>query len=105
MDDDSDPYWSFCRPCTSSNCLHSRRHGMRLSRILMTVALTALGSVGAGAGAHAQTYAPGLFSQMRWRPIGPLRGGRGRAVAGVPSEPNVFYIGNDDGGVWKSTDE
>ncbi|MBU6422106.1 MAG: glycoside hydrolase, partial [Gammaproteobacteria bacterium] len=41
---------------------------------------------------------------MQWRPIGPLRGGRGRAVAGVPSQPNVFYIGNDDGGVWKSTD-
>jgi photosystem II stability/assembly factor-like uncharacterized protein len=76
---------------------------MRLSRRLtMVVALTALGSVGAGA--LAQTYGPGLFSQLSWRPIGPLRGGRGRAVAGVPSEPNIFYIGNDDGGVWKSTD-
>ncbi|MBS0382134.1 MAG: glycoside hydrolase [Proteobacteria bacterium] len=41
---------------------------------------------------------------MQWRPIGPMRGGRGRAIAGVPSQPNVFYIGNDDGGVWKSTD-
>ncbi len=77
---------------------------MRLSRLLMMVALTALGSVGLGAGAHAQSYSPKLFSQMRWRPIGPLRGGRGRAVAGVPGEPNVFYIGNDDGGVWKSID-
>jgi photosystem II stability/assembly factor-like uncharacterized protein len=70
----------------------------------MMVALIALGSIGLGAGAQAQGYRPGLFSQMRWRPIGPLRGGRGRAVAGVPSEPNTFYIGNDDGGVWKSTD-
>ncbi len=77
---------------------------MRLSRLLTMVALTALGSIGLGAGAHAQTYSPKLFSQMRWRPIGPLRGGRGRAVAGVPGEPSVFYIGNDDGGVWKSTD-
>jgi len=77
---------------------------MRLSRPLMALALAALGSIGLGAAARAQTYDPGLFSQMRWRPIGPLRGGRGRAVTGVPSEPNVFYIGNDDGGVWKSTD-
>jgi photosystem II stability/assembly factor-like uncharacterized protein len=77
---------------------------MRLSRPLMIVVLTALGSTGLGAGVQAQTYAPGLFSQMSWRPVGPLRGGRGRAVAGVPSEPNVFYIGNDDGGVWKSID-
>jgi photosystem II stability/assembly factor-like uncharacterized protein len=77
---------------------------MRLSRLLMMVALAALGGIGLGAGAAARTYGPELFSQMRWRPIGPLRGGRGRAVAGVPSEPSVFYIGNDDGGVWKSTD-
>jgi photosystem II stability/assembly factor-like uncharacterized protein len=78
---------------------------MRLSRrLMMVMALTALASVGPGAGALAQTYSPGLFSQLSWRPIGPLRGGRGRAVAGVPSEPNIFYIGNDDGGVWKSTD-
>ena len=77
---------------------------MRLSRLLLIVALTALGSIGPHAGARARTYDAELFSQMHWRPIGPLRGGRGRAVAGVPSEPNVFYMGNDDGGVWKSTD-
>jgi len=77
---------------------------MRLSRVLLTVALAALGGIGLGAGAQAQTYGPELFSQLGWRPIGPLRGGRGRAVAGVPSEPNIFYMGNDDGGVWKSTD-
>lgn len=45
------------------------------------------------------------FSQMlRWRSIGPYRGGRTRSVAGVPSEPNVFYIGVVDGGVWKTND-
>jgi photosystem II stability/assembly factor-like uncharacterized protein len=36
--------------------------------------------------------------------IGPLRGGRTRAVAGVPSQPNVFYVGAVNGGVWKSDD-
>jgi photosystem II stability/assembly factor-like uncharacterized protein len=42
--------------------------------------------------------------EMHWRHIGPFRGGRGRAVAGVPSQPNTFYITFDNGGVWRSTD-
>jgi len=41
---------------------------------------------------------------MHWRMIGPFRGGRTRAAAGVPDQPNVFYVGQGDGGVWKSTD-
>jgi len=41
---------------------------------------------------------------MRWRLIGPHRGGRTRAVAGVPSQPNVFYMAQVNGGVWKSDD-
>src|SRR5690348_14018660 len=77
-----------------------------MKRVLLAVGIVALTGFGLawGSGAHARTFDEGLFSQMQWRPIGPLRGGRGRAVAGVPSQPNVFYIGNDDGGVWKSTD-
>lgn len=42
--------------------------------------------------------------QMQWRMIGPFRGGRTRAASGVPNQPNVFYIGQVDGGVWKSED-
>ncbi|HWZ44124.1 MAG TPA: hypothetical protein VNW97_11640 [Candidatus Saccharimonadales bacterium] len=45
-----------------------------------------------------------LFSALRWRQIGPFRGGRALAVTGVPGEPNVFYFGAAAGGVWKSTD-
>ena len=45
-----------------------------------------------------------LYSGMRWREIGPTRAGRARAVSGVASEPNVAYIGFDNGGVWRSTD-
>src|SRR5436853_22021 len=41
---------------------------------------------------------------MHWRSIGPNRAGRARALAGVPSQPNVFYAGFDNGGVWRSTD-
>src|SRR3954468_18562455 len=45
-----------------------------------------------------------LAAGMAWRQIGPTRAGRARALAGVPSQPNVFYIGFDMGGVWRSTD-
>jgi len=47
---------------------------------------------------------PALFSALHWRSIGPYRGGRTRAVAGVASQPNVFYIGVCNGGVWKTND-
>jgi len=50
------------------------------------------------------TTTASLLHELHWRCIGPFRGGRTRAVAGVPSEPNVFYIGQVDGGVWKSDD-
>ena len=52
----------------------------------------------------AQPYSQDLFSEMRWRMIGPFRGGRTPSAVGVPTQPNVFYIGVNDGGVWKSTD-
>lgn len=41
---------------------------------------------------------------MKWRCIGPHRGGRTVGAAGVPQQPNVFYIGVNNGGVWKTTD-
>jgi len=47
---------------------------------------------------------PNLLQSLHWRSIGPYRGGRTRAVAGVPSQPNVFYIGVCNGGVWKTND-
>jgi photosystem II stability/assembly factor-like uncharacterized protein len=47
---------------------------------------------------------PGLFSALRWRLIGPFRGGRVTAVAGVPGQPNVYYFGTPGGGVWMTTD-
>jgi photosystem II stability/assembly factor-like uncharacterized protein len=43
-----------------------------------------------------------LYGAMRWRLIGPFRGGRVSAVVGVPSRPNVFYMNAEDGGLWKS---
>jgi hypothetical protein len=41
---------------------------------------------------------------LHWRLVGPFRGGRTRAATGVPDHPNVFYVGQVNGGVWKTTD-
>lgn len=45
-----------------------------------------------------------LYQSMRWRMIGPARAGRTVGAAGIASQPNVFYIGVNNGGVWKTTD-
>jgi photosystem II stability/assembly factor-like uncharacterized protein len=70
-----------------------------LVRVAMIAGLTA-----ASVPAITAQSADPLFSAMRWRQIGPTRAGRARALAGVPSQTNVFYIGFDNGGVWRSTD-
>ena len=44
------------------------------------------------------------YSGLRWRHLGPFRGGRVAAVSGVPGRPNEFYYGAVNGGVWKSVD-
>jgi photosystem II stability/assembly factor-like uncharacterized protein len=46
---------------------------------------------------------PGLYAALRWRMVGPFRGGRVNGVTGVPGQPNVFYFGSVGGGVWKTT--
>src|SRR5258706_14961464 len=43
-------------------------------------------------------------AEMRWRSIGPFRGGRTKAISGVPGQPNVFYMAPVNGGVWKTSD-
>jgi photosystem II stability/assembly factor-like uncharacterized protein len=49
-------------------------------------------------------YDTSLYRAMKWRSIGPYRGGRSTAVAGVPSQPNLYYFGGTGGGVWKTED-
>src|ERR1700731_393592 len=74
---------------------------VRACRIL---AAGVLGVLASAIPASAQQYDQKLFSEMRWRCIGPFRGGRTVAITGVPHQPNVFYIAAVNGGVWKSTD-
>ncbi|MDQ6939434.1 MAG: glycosyl hydrolase, partial [Verrucomicrobiota bacterium] len=45
-----------------------------------------------------------LFGAMKWRQVGPFRGGRALAIEGVPGEPNTYYFGAVAGGVWKTID-
>jgi photosystem II stability/assembly factor-like uncharacterized protein len=52
----------------------------------------------------AQPYDPAMYQELRWRLIGPFRGGRTVAISGVPGQPNVFYMAPNNGGVWKTTD-
>ena len=47
---------------------------------------------------------PKLLSGLRYRSIGPARGGRVTTVTGVPSQPFTFYMGSTGGGVWKTVD-
>ena len=78
---------------------------MRLS--LRTAVLLVLASIGTcfiSAAGFAQQISPANYSAMKWRLIGPFRGGRALAVSGVPGAPNDYYFGSVDGGVWKTTD-
>jgi photosystem II stability/assembly factor-like uncharacterized protein len=47
---------------------------------------------------------PKRLQALEWRPIGPYRGGRVTAVAGVPGQPLTYYFGATGGGLWKTTD-
>jgi len=76
---------------------------MRPAGKLFFVVLVLVLAVGAVA-ADGQTYDQKLFQEMRWRCIGPFRGGRSVAVTGVAGQPNLFYMAAVNGGVWKSTD-
>jgi photosystem II stability/assembly factor-like uncharacterized protein len=75
---------------------------------LIATALAAATAIPTSPGAvsqpDAQASTAGPFSELRWRHIGPFRGGRTKSATGVIGQPNVFYIGAVNGGVWKSTD-
>ncbi|HEY6426006.1 MAG TPA: hypothetical protein VIX84_02130, partial [Acidimicrobiales bacterium] len=70
----------------------------------MLIALTGAFVLSLAGPLPAQQYPATLYQGMRWRMIGPFRGGRTRAATGVPNQPNVFYMGQVNGGVWKSDD-
>src|SRR5438067_7736398 len=72
---------------------------MKRAFLFVVLALAALPHMAAQQG----RIDPTLYSGLRWRLIGPFRGGRVNGVAGVPGQINVFYFGSVGGGVWKTT--
>ena len=73
--------------------------------LIVTFAFVAcIGLVSFAALAESRTPEQQLMSKLSWRSIGPYVGGRVVAVAGVPSNPDLFYMGGVQGGIWKSTD-
>ena len=50
------------------------------------------------------TYPESTYESIKYRSLGPHRGGRSAAVTGVPGNPNLFYFGATGGGVWKTED-
>jgi photosystem II stability/assembly factor-like uncharacterized protein len=77
---------------------------MNYSRSAYAIALAILAFLILDSIANAQEGAQDFATALRWRNVGPFRGGRTRAIAGVPSQPNVFYMAQNNGGVWKTTD-
>ncbi|MGA9788875.1 MAG: glycoside hydrolase, partial [Candidatus Sulfotelmatobacter sp.] len=69
--------------------------------VCLFVCLSVFLSVGS---TTAQQVPENTYQDLHWRMIGPFRGGRTRAATGVPSQPNVFYVGQVNGGVWKTDD-
>src|SRR5664279_5349994 len=74
---------------------------MLLTKKMLACAALALSILSCAA---AETSNPGLWSGLKYRMIGPERGGRVTTVTGVPSQPNTYYMGSTGGGVWKTTD-
>ncbi|HET7674147.1 MAG TPA: hypothetical protein VFL54_01360 [Gammaproteobacteria bacterium] len=73
---------------------------LRCSRSVLLLAAAGFAAFAAAAAPIPQT----LYDGMHWREIGPFRGGRALAAAGIPDQPNVYYFGSVGGGVWKTTD-
>jgi photosystem II stability/assembly factor-like uncharacterized protein len=73
----------------------------RRSPVLVFISFLLLVLLPSAAGAQ---FSPDLYQSMRWRMIGPFRGGRTVGATGVLNQPNVFYVGVNNGGVWRTTD-
>ncbi|HEX6899098.1 MAG TPA: glycosyl hydrolase [Thermoanaerobaculia bacterium] len=58
----------------------------------------------APASASKPAVPPAVFEGMKWREVGPARGGRAAAVAGLPGDRSTYYFGSVGGGVWKTID-
>ena len=81
-----------------------RMNCVRRFQVLISFVALAVSICGTESRAQQRGYDQSLLKGLQWRSIGPYRGGRATAVAGVTSQPGVFYFGATGGGVWKTTD-
>ena len=79
---------------------HPERHAVIHPRTLLLAALFLPASIAA----QAPPFDAASFEGLTWREVGPYRGGRSAAVAGIPSDRETYYFGATGGGVWKTTD-
>src|SRR6476620_9985201 len=70
-----------------------------MHRPLTSIAVLALAAAG-----QTQTVDKSFYQDLQGRCIGPFRAGRTVGACGVPQQPNVFYMGVNNGGVWKTND-
>jgi photosystem II stability/assembly factor-like uncharacterized protein len=75
-----------------------------LAPLLYTCVCLSLLIAGLTIAGFAESVSPELIQDLKWRLIGPFRGGRAVAVAGVPGDSTTFYFGGVNGGIWKTTD-
>jgi photosystem II stability/assembly factor-like uncharacterized protein len=88
---------NFRTPCLRSICF---------SFVIAILAVTLANAQSRPAATDTQAVAKETdrLKVLQWRSIGPFRGGRSTAVAGVASQPMVYYFGGTGGGIWKTTD-
>ena len=86
--------------------LKSNRFASRMAIAARTFAVFGAILVVPVAALHAQAPAvdPALYAGMKYRMVGPFRGGRSTAVTGIAEQPHVFFMGTTGGGVWKTDD-
>jgi photosystem II stability/assembly factor-like uncharacterized protein len=87
-------------------CSSMRRSWSRcaLALILASAPASTLHAQARAMAGPTASFDPARFQEMRYRQIGPARGGRVTAVTGIASQPLTFYMGSTGGGVWKTTD-
>jgi photosystem II stability/assembly factor-like uncharacterized protein len=91
-------------PQGSDQVVRSRRSRTHLPSSCVHLGCLVLIVTAFACGAFAQKVDPALYGGMRWRQVGPFRAGRVSAVAGIPGNAAVYYMGTPGGGVWKTVD-
>src|SRR5262249_29817656 len=88
-----------------SEILRQRNNPTMSKRIALTVALLLWIQPGSSSlSAQAPKESAGPFGALKWRSVGPARGGRSIAAEGSVARPSEYYMGATGGGLWKSTD-